>query len=1008
MAEATTEQKEEKAGNYSGMLYTATVTAEGAGAVCEEETKVDITDAGIRLNLMRIGIINRSPKHQPVNLKEISEEQFKEFQCDGLPEINLSYYKYALTSLRTGYLYVIDESDNDWSEWEITEGHTLIEIPKDQADKNIRKSTSKSEKLNQYIAQPTDVLYIAFSDFQWSAAYFEKMKTDQAARRQRMQLFDATKHVSKTQQTKVLGPVQAQESVSCDADNPISHNFLENSFTVIKTDEENNEADYEIDTVICLDDPVGIAVEITTTLAHHQFKLNAILVALKIGVHIPDVESSLRKGINPESLQSDAFKLSQAKSLFNLASTWKSIALMNEENREDLVEAWGGLDIKRIDKILGKDLRNKRKAKINNAREALVTYLESDYYKKCELDHSELIAESLADAKQVQLFFLERLALQPHDLDAFLMTKEELLDWKHKDTNKKAIAYITDQLQGKGTIGKIIDQKNILEQIEGNANLLKIVGIANSILEVFDGIKDKGTVTIESLSERINKNILKIEDGSEKVITKVSSLLKQYNKTDFSENTDFIVNFNKKTRKKISKFLSKKSSASQDFLLTKQLVLHESFEKVVESEVTDKASKIFNHPRWKKILRNVSGVNLFFTTVGARDWGKKNSFDRGLTGLKILHSMTGVYVAHQNYLVAKKVISETKILARITKGFNYLGVVLDATDSAYNFWERDYDAASMQAGATGVGLLSVYLLGAGTANSWNIGGWICLLAAAAMGFYAAYLEDSPLERLAKNGILSEDVSRMLKANTGRTRNTKDGKKDSNDPIVLIQRHLSRVERVHKTGFTAWENLTNQYRTLMNIIINGRIKMESNQSIETEIIVNKTSSVEFKKRFNVTQLKISLDFGGFLTSVDDINFHIVHYPEGRNAKKFNKLSSVEVQRYTHSLKLEVEKDKNPKAIYTFNVPEKWQKNHMGYMEESSDIMIMAYLGVSEGRGQFVPIKEENGLPNYIACINALQIERATVGDYRVDYKKDRDSKDNLRDTYKEITNTIGWT
>jgi len=287
------------------VLFNATVTAEGAGTVCEEEANINVTEDGIRLNLMRIALINRSKKHQPKTLKDISEEQFKEYTAEGLPKIQLSRYKYALTNLNVGFLYIVNENDEKgWSEWEIGESNELTEITKEnQTDKDFRITTSDSITLKQYVAKTNELLYIAYSEVQWSAAYWKKMRTDCEARAERMQLFDASEHVQKKPQPNVIGPVQAQEHTSCIPEDQVGLNFLQNAFSTAQSDAKTKKTDYDIDVVICIHDPIGIAEELISFLDYYWLKMDSLLISMKIGVNQSEVEKALRKNKDPKTLQ---------------------------------------------------------------------------------------------------------------------------------------------------------------------------------------------------------------------------------------------------------------------------------------------------------------------------------------------------------------------------------------------------------------------------------------------------------------------------------------------------------------------------------------------------------------------------------------------------------------------------------------------------------------------------------------------------------------------------------
>ena len=93
---------------------------------------------------------------------------------------------------------------------------------------------------------------------------------------------------------------------------------------------------------------------------------------------------------------------------------------------------------------------------------------------------------------------------------------------------------------------------------------------------------------------------------------------------------------------------------------------------------------------------------------------------------------------------------------------------------------------------------------------------------------------------------------QLNPRTGRTRNPKPKKND--DPIALIESHLSRVSPTNTTTGTAWENINNQYRRLMNLILSGRISVSSNEAIEIKHDNGNSEALELSKTFDVIKLE----------------------------------------------------------------------------------------------------------------------------------------------------------
>jgi len=1018
MAEETLEEYQKKAFKTEKAKFTFTAKASG---VEETEASAPLKTHNYKFHIYflryilfptkKINETNSAYKYD----KELQSEVFPDsFDPKDAPKIDGFDYYYS--TAYSGFLYLYDEDSNKWQEFAIDEfGLTKILWKKDSNGKypDIRPTSEEKAKQFYPVKEYEKNLWVCFSPLQWSASYAQEVLTSDEKRSSRMQKISCEEWKGENPcMTDALSTKDISAAFYPNSwNNPqtsVQKSVFKSATQELSCDDDGN--DYG-NMCFALHDYYGIGLDMSAYLKHMWLEMNYLLIGLKTGVALSKIENCLiNKKDNPESLAKNNHQLSQAKALFNLASTWKTIALINEENKEDLVECWGGLDMDRIDKVLGKKQRDTIKKEINTSRKNLLTYLKSDYYKKSEKDFTELTGQNLADAKTLNLLLLQQLATPPNKLDGFLETKEELQKWSKDETNKDVLSFIKDQLQGKGVIGNIIEKKSILEKVEDHSNLLKTFGIVNAILDIFTDLTDNGEEILSALNTLINKNVIKgFNDLASEGIIEISELYTEYRRTDLGEFTEEALNIDKNTRIAFQQALKKGVSRTDSFMKSKQLVFSKSFEKAMRSKITSKATQFQDSPTWKKLLRNLSAINFGLAAFGIRK--SENLFEKYLSVSKIIQGSADLVYAQKAYSYKKMGLALTDGIERFGKVTGYVGAIIDAGESAYNFWERDYDAGVVYGTAAITSAASIAIFSytstiaaaagtlgvAGTTMSWNVAGWACLLAAAGMGFYAAYLEDSPLERLAKNGIFSRKATKHL------------ANEPKDDPIALIQQHLSHVDPMHKTGFTAWENLNNQYRTLMNLLINGRITITSNESVEYPI--NNSSNprtLQLSKSYEVTQFVMELDFGGYLVDPDDLHIQIVYYPQGRDAGNPQVLSEAERLRYTHSLRLQTQKGKNAKAIYTFNIPDRYRLNSKNEsINEDADLMIMAYLSVSNGRGQQVPIAEKDGTPNYIAAIHALQIKRHHPAKYRTDYKKDRDLRGSFRATENELLTTQGW-
>lgn len=140
---------EEKAGTYNGKLGTLVFKCEGGGAISEDSGELEIEKSGIRINLMRVALINRTSKYAPLMLEGVEKNDFMPLSTPkGAPEISLSNYTYAGTGLRSGFIYVINECDNSkFSEWSVDIGGSLTEIHNDLVTEDIREPKNMQKLL---------------------------------------------------------------------------------------------------------------------------------------------------------------------------------------------------------------------------------------------------------------------------------------------------------------------------------------------------------------------------------------------------------------------------------------------------------------------------------------------------------------------------------------------------------------------------------------------------------------------------------------------------------------------------------------------------------------------------------------------------------------------------------------------------------------------------------------------------------------------------------------------
>ncbi|WP_062060198.1 toxin VasX [Aquimarina longa] len=974
MAE-TTEQKKE--GQYNDILYQCTFIAEGKGVTSIESPPLQVIKPGIRMNLLRIALINRTSKYAPLMLEGVDKDSFMPLATpECAPEVEeLSNYVYAGTGLRSGFLYVINQADTQgWSEWQVGIGGCLTEIDKSLKEKDIREPQSGATQIDQYVAEPDDILWFAYSEVQWSANYFKTMREDSTPRERRMQKYDLTKHVNNQSQIDAAPWSIMKNSTIFIPEGQIDFNVVGQNYKIACADEANNTQGYKLDATLCLHDPVGILEEFSNYLKYLWNKMDATMISMKTGISVSDVEKSLRNGKDPKTLQKPKdFK--QIEALYNIGVNLRSVAFASEDNIDKIGEE---IDADRLNIVLATKERLDLKRKIKKAREIFIDYADSDYYAKIENDYLENTTDRITLSKYTKAKLLADLWQPANFKDSFLETKEEAREWV--SNTKEGKDFIKKLLEGKNTIGKIFNEPTIIEEIEGNANYLKFMGITNALMDVTRGIVEDGDEILKVWKKTMNSTRIKIKGIVQKTSFTVTTLGKEFIKSDLGR-TSFVrksMNINKKSLKAFKKAQKRFLNNLDDIMQAKQIAFTTSFEQAIHNDTLSGIRDFQASPFWTKLLRNLSFINLALATAALRK--SDNDYQFGLTISKFLTAIADAYVGVRNvkYLKMKVTVMDADVLrafkgttSKIATGVGYAGVLIDTAEAGLNYWERDYDAAVAYTASAALGLAGMLLSG-GAALGWNPVGWGLLIVGLCVGFYAAYLEDSPIERIAKNGIFGEIPSSNI---------FWDAVSFKGDYIAQINQHAQPETRqaMHKTGFTDWVDLSKQYEDLMDILVSGRMKLKVTKETQVGETLRVGSysdkSITTLSDYKIKEVKATISFGGYLTDTEILDNKILYLPDGLGSSNYQDITKCVVKNVAIN---PVKQDQPPTATITINVTD------IDFSEKGI-FLIVNSITISDT--QHFPL-ERNGKKRYLAgMFPAIRMDYMS-GFYHTDGINDR--------------------
>jgi len=587
MSDSTT-QEEQKIGAFNGKLGKLIFKCEGGGAISDDSSELEIEKKGIRINLMRIALINRTPKYSPIMFEGLNPNEFSPLETPGgAPDIkDLSNYVYASTGLRPGFIYVINESGNDgWSEWSLDLGGCFNEIDKSQSEEDFRAVLSGALRIDQYVAKTTDVLWFAFSEVQWSSSYFKSMRDNSSKRIERMQKYDLTKHTNnEPQDNSSTWDERKNNLIFIPEDNSEFQGFT-NNFKISLAEENYNTENYKLDGTLCLHDPVGVLEELSSYLRYLWLRMDALLISMKTGIGLDEAEKCLRNGTDPRELQK-AEDLNQIEALHNIAVNLRGVAYASEENQEDLIEAWWGVDIDRLNKVLALDDRLAIKKKIAKAREFLVAFVDSDYYGKILDDYLTNCDENIEYAKYTKSGWLSQIGQMPNDRDALMETKDEARQWKAEDDIGKQ--FIKDVLEGKNHIGKIFTTPTLIEEIEGKINWEKYIAVSDNFFEFSKSVFKDGPDTLGKVVKMLNTTRVKLNGVLISTTYQITDIGTAFRKTELGR-SDFIkktLNINKKSIKAFEKINKRYTNQFDKVLKSKQITFTKTFENALKNDPT--------------------------------------------------------------------------------------------------------------------------------------------------------------------------------------------------------------------------------------------------------------------------------------------------------------------------------------------------------------------------------------------------------------------------------------
>lgn len=795
------------------------------GVVQKHNVPLKILPRKVKLNFLRYTLMIDGQN----NFCYPEKEAPTTYSPKGAPTVK--GYNYVSTTLRPGYVYIIFENKPDlFKEFQVQEGGLLRNIESDLSE-DIR--TPKSIEHSQYyFIEKDDTVWISYSEFQWTADYIQKIRSDANMRDKRMQKFVATDWVNNSYPENCFDHKNIESCFPLEPNDTKPEKFpngawsggqiadfdtyyniqqwMPNMNSIDANDNEND--DWKRNAFICLDDPMGCADELLTDLNQKWAEMEALVITIQTGIdrHVV-LNEIIRKGKKPEEII-DGELLKQREHMHKSLLLLYQTGYCSPENEKKFGKK---MDRGRMELLLGKQDRQTKRDEIKTAKELLVTFLKNNYYQVILDEAKEFTGITSLHAKLRYAAHISQLQYRVNAKD-YLFDLEEVHKKNLKQTDK-GIDYLKEELDSKRGL--------LFEEVE--VDLSVSLSYINSVILTWNTIKsglDKLvkdypvylTTKVESLNSiRIIRNGQVVADKCFDVIT----LEKAIKNKPFLKDGKQMLNLTDELIEKANTYATRSGLETIE-----QVIINQNFEKSFHrnGKLYDLSQTLEDSKLWNRFVVGVAAFNLGLAVNRALNEKESiSNADKFKNRITIIGSMAAVIETGRSYQIlqqqvsgriSKELADKLKLFpARMSAVGVWANAANDAIDSGINVYRADYDAAAAQGAAAVCGAIA----GIGLWFSWNPAGWIALLVAG-VGFtlLAVLLEDDPLEEMAKCCEFRD--SRRISA--------------SGTIEKAIAVHTTNSYKMVKKGFKDWGDYELLYTRLSDILFGGAITLRSKPNV----------------------------------------------------------------------------------------------------------------------------------------------------------------------------------
>lgn len=225
-----------------------------------------------------------------------------DFHPKNAPEV--PGYQYYGAPIREGWLYVCNETTDNWHEYKILPGGELQMVVWERfAEGYDEREPQKGAPNVSYLkAKPDHVIWLAYSEVQWTSKYTTKVVGNADLRKKRMQRIDCGSWLSELKGEDLLSTAQVwAEFVEYNGTRNISYGVYTRDYQLCKA---LNNSDHHL--YAYLHDPMGAMDDVSEDLAYLYAEFDALVASLGTNRSKEEILGKILKNIEEEASDKDA------------------------------------------------------------------------------------------------------------------------------------------------------------------------------------------------------------------------------------------------------------------------------------------------------------------------------------------------------------------------------------------------------------------------------------------------------------------------------------------------------------------------------------------------------------------------------------------------------------------------------------------------------------------------------------------------------------------------------